>query len=210
MPALPNASKVLRCAFRQTVQGQENLNVFHVGYDGAGNNQSDLDTLTAALGNLWKGAANPLQDADAQNVDITAVDLTSDTALASIQPLTGAGSHSGGMTPANCALCISWKVHRRYRGGHPRNYVGGIPISAYDDERSFTAAYAALALSGFHGVRVGIPGLASGAYGNTFLLSLSYFHEKALRDVPVKDVIIGEAVDRRPDSQRRRLGRTAG
>jgi hypothetical protein len=210
MPALPDASKVLRCAFRQTVQGQSNINVFHVKYDGAGGNQSDLDSLANDLGNNWATAANAIQDADAVNDEITVVDLTSATALTSVQPLTGHGTHSGGMTPANCALCVSWKIHRRYRGGHPRNYIGGIPITAYDDERAFSTTFAGLALSGFDTFRTSVPGITGAAYGNLKLVSLSYYHDKAIRAVPVTDDITATAVDRRPDSQRRRLGKVAG
>jgi hypothetical protein len=188
MPALPDASKVLRCAFRQTVQGQSNINVFHVKYDGAGGNQSDLDSLANDLGNNWATAANAIQDADAVNDEITVVDLTSATALTS----------------------VSWKIHRRYRGGHPRNYIGGIPITAYDDERAFSTTFAGLALSGFDTFRTSVPGITGAAYGNLKLVSLSYYHDKAIRAVPVTDDITATAVDRRPDSQRRRLGKVAG
>lgn len=210
MPPLPAANKVLRVAFRQTVEGQDNLNIMHFTYSGAGANQTDLNNLTDGLGAGIKALMQNLQSADNVYQDVTAIDLTSSTALTSTRALTGVGSHTGGASPASMACAISWKVHRRYRGGHPRTYVGGLPITTLSTERSFSATFVALAKGNAAAFLAGFPLASGGAYGNINPVSLSYFSGGAVRVTPITDDIIGSDVNARPDSQRRRLGKVAG
>jgi hypothetical protein len=207
MAALPDAAKVLRGAWVQTLDNQEMLNIFHILYTGAGANQSDLDTLTADWGAALKTFLNQLQEVDVLNNRFEVTDLTSHTALTSQVPITGTGTHSGGLIGANTACCISWHIHRRYRGGHPRTYVGGIPLSALNSEREFTVAYTNLASSAAETYLTAVPGLPSGAYGSLTPVNLSYFFEKAIRGVPVTDPILFPTTNTRIDSQRRRTGK---
>jgi hypothetical protein len=210
MPPLPDANKILRSAFRYTVEGQENLAIMHFSYDGAGANQVDLDNLTDGLGAAVKALFQNLQHVDAAYSDMNVIDLTSHSALTSDRPVAGNGTHAGGASPANCACVLSWGIHRRYRGGHPRTYLGAIPLTAYATERQFTAAYVALALGNTNAFRAGFPLASGGAYGNIRFGSLSYFTAGAIRPVPVFDEITSSHVNTRPDSQRRRLGKVAG
>lgn len=210
MPALPNANHVLKVAVEYGVEFQTNVNVFHVKYSGAGNNQLDLDVATTALYDAAQAFLLPLQSVDAISKQIVVTDLTSSTALTSQITRVDPGTHAGGMTPANCAACISWKIHRRYRGGHPRTYVGGLPISAYLDERAFTAAYVSLCHGKAEQFITDIAAAGEGAYGDFTLVNLSYFFNGAQRAVPVADEITAAQVNARPDSQRRRLGKVAG
>lgn len=210
MAPLPDAAKVLKVAWEYGVEFQTNVNIFHVLYTGAGANQSDLDGITGDLETALKAFLNPLQDVDVVNQLITVTDLTSNTALTSSATPTGNGTHGGGMTPANCALCVSWNIHRRYRGGHPRTYVGGIPISAYLDERAFTTTYVNLAKTLADGFNTDVSNIGGGAYGALDLVNLSYYDQKVLRVTPITDRILSSTVNARPDSQRRRLGKVAG
>lgn len=210
MPPLPAAAKVLRIAWEYGVEFQTNVNIFHLLYDGAGNNQSDLDGIGNDVSTAIKAFLNPLQDVDVVNQQLTITDLTSSTALTTSGAQTGNGTHAGGMTPANCACCVSWHIHRRYRGGHPRTYVGGIPITAYLDERSFTTTYVALAQTRGTTFITDMNAIAGNAYGTLTLVNLSYFTAGALRATPITDPILFSTTNARPDSQRRRLGKVAG
>jgi hypothetical protein len=210
MPPLPDAAKVLRVAVEYGVEFQTNVNVFHMRYSGAGNNQTDLDVMTTTIYDAAQAFLLPLQDVDSVSQQIVVTDLTSSTALTSQISRTNPGTHSGGMTPANCALCVSWKIHRRYRGGHPRTYVGGIPISAYLDERAFTTTYVALAHTRASTFISDIAVAGEGAYGTLEFGNLSYFSGGSARVTPVFDPILSAFVNARPDSQRRRLGKVAG
>lgn len=210
MPPLPAANKVLRGAFRSTVEGQDNLNILHLEYNGAGNNQADLDTLATNWAGFIKTMVQSLQSVDCVYHELTVVDLTSSTALTSTVPVTGTGSHSGGASPASMACCISWHVHRRYRGGHPRTYVGGLPITTLSTERSFSATFVALAKGNAAAYLANFAFASGGAYGVINAVSLSYFSGGAVRVTPITDQLIGSDVNARPDSQRRRLGKVAG
>lgn len=207
MPPLPDAAKVLRGAFVQTLDNQEMLNIFHIAYDGAGEDQGDLDALAADWGAALKTFINPQQEVDVLNDRLEVVDLTSHTALTSVAPLTGTGTHSGGLMAANTACCVSWKIHRRYRGGHPRTYIGGLPIGALASEREFTAAYANAVAAAAQAYLAAVPGFTAGAYGVLLPISLSYFTMNAPRVTPFRDEIITASVNHRIDSQRRRAGK---
>lgn len=210
MAPLPDAAKVLRGAWQTTVEGQPNLNIFHLKYSGAGANQTDLDSITSQWAAIIAGFLHPQQHVDTLDVDLTVIDLTSHTALTSHLAQTGAGTHSGGASTASIACCVSWHVHRRYRGGHPRTYIGGIPLTGLATERSFATAYVNAVQAAAGGYITNTLSITAGAYGVTTPVSLSYFNGGALRVTPVTDDIIGSSVNARPDSQRRRLGRVAG
>lgn len=210
MPPLPAANKILKVAWEYGVEFQTNVNIWHIRYDGAGGNQTDLDLLRDDVTAAIQAFLHPLQHVDAVDQAITITDLTSDTALVSGDVPTGAGTHAGGASPANCAAVVSWKIHRRYRGGHPRTYVGAIPLTAYLDERAFTTTYTNLLITRGATFLVDINALVEGVYGNLELGSLSYFSGGAARVTPVFDPITAATANARPDSQRRRLGKVAG
>lgn len=220
MPALPAANKVVRVAIEARLNARPVVNVVHVKYDGAGAGASDFDTLVAGVGQNFADIFKDAQSADLVYVQAVGTDLTSDTALQATLPLTGSGTHAGGAAPASMACCISWHIARRYRGGKPRTYLGGLPISAIDTEDTFSAAFIALVRSDAVDYSGTIDGLTPGVYGSLSLGSVSYYHgftnvtlpsgrqtsRPTPRGVPIFDRFTGSTVDARIDSQRRRLG----
>jgi len=43
------------------------------------------------------------------------------------------GTQTSGLMAAQIAMVLSWRLAARYRGGHPRTYIGGLDISQQQD-----------------------------------------------------------------------------
>lgn len=109
---------------------------------------------------------------------------------------------------ANVACCISWLVPERYRGGHPRTYLPGIPTTALLGRNTFTDTFRTavrLAADQFHAT---VNAFAGAALSPVHLGTVSFVHDAKWRTPPVfRDYTPGAAeVDVRVDTQRRRLG----
>jgi len=119
------------------------------------------------------------------------------------------GSEIGGEPlPANVALCISWKIHPVYRGGHPRTYVSGIQSDHLASVNSWEAtkltSWQARA-SQFHDNLEAIGSIGSGIETVEHGV-VSFVRAGAWREPPVFYRILDSTVDSRVDTQRRRLG----
>lgn len=118
------------------------------------------------------------------------------------------GSVSGGALPANCACCISWKIGRHYRGGHPRMYLPGLPLSSISGAYTFDSTFLgdiASAATAYHDFLEALTpgdGVTSVEHG-----AVSFVDDGAWRTPPLFQRINDVRVDSRIDTQRRRLGR---
>lgn len=221
MPALPTVPKGLRVAWQQDLAGRLIENILHYTYSGSPSTQADLNASADDLAGFLKTLFNAGQSVDLLNNAITVTDISSVTGLVAQRPVTGAGTDASGLVPAQVAAVISWKVVRRYRGGHPRTYVGGLPEDAFLDEKTFKPAYTAAWNARALAYQSSMAGHTF-PYGGTWTpVNVSYFQgfhnvtlpsgrvrsEPTLRITPLVDVLTVGLVNARPDTQRRRLGK---
>jgi hypothetical protein len=118
------------------------------------------------------------------------------------------GTVSGNSLPPNCAVAISWPILARYRGGHPRWYLPGVPESnlatpggnyiTSTAAGGYQAEYASF-LGAWNQIVVGSTTMQLG--------TISYYTGHALRDPPLFRAFQDPQVSLRLDSQRRRLGK---
>lgn len=122
---------------------------------------------------------------------------------------TQTGNQGDDCLPANVALCISWHVQQRYRGGHPRTYLAGQPGEKKADNTSWIAAYCSATQDFANQFHSTVNSINHGEIADVHLGTLSTQLRKQWRDPPIfRDYTLGAAhVDTRIDSQRRRLGR---
>lgn len=127
MPALPAVPKVVRCDFHFSEGADPNMQ-FREFFQYTG-------TLSVTDAGTWLGnmvaALGTFMAADfANNSNLVLSELTDLTSASSAQVQNSTG-HTGGSThqasPAGLALVIKKAIVRRYRGGHPRVYLPGIP-----------------------------------------------------------------------------------
>lgn len=209
MPLRP-VPGVARVVFRGQAVTQPVVNVMHVlnggGPPGSAYTQSQIDQLAVSMASLFVGNLMPLTSTQYTALDCTATDLTSDVGVSSIAPMVGQGVGSGTSTPFSLAVVISWKIIRRYRGGHPRTYIGPPQQSSIASGTSFGTSFVTQVQNAATAFRGGVNGLVLGGSTQRLVCVHRYQGGVELPD-PIVDVITGNSVDTRLDTQRRRLGR---
>lgn len=119
----------------------------------------------------------------------------------------------GGITPADnfpahCATGISWHVQQHYRGGHPRTYLPPAAVSKLSSPTSFATAFMDEVRIAANQFLLAVNSLTLPSSSSFHLGVVSFVHKKQWRNPPVFRDFTPAAtiVDRRIDSQRRRLG----
>lgn len=118
------------------------------------------------------------------------------------------GAVTGTITPASAAICISWRVQQRYRGGHPRTYLTGQTSENMFSSQRWTTGWAQSYQSEANAFHAAVNAHAGGGLGDVHLGTVSFVLDGAWRSPPVfRDFTpTAASVDVRIDSQRRRLG----
>lgn len=207
MPTLPFVPGVAKVIVKQTIAGQNAFNVLHVdGGAGTGWSSTELNALAAAVRSAYVTNFIPLQTLQLTLSEVTAIDLASETGPSGIATGSTAGAVGTGALSANAAIGITWQIARRYRGGHPRTYIAGPVSTQTSDARQLTTTAQTSYLNAATALRTAINGVTTSA-GTAKFCCVHYYRNGALLATPLVSQIIGVAVDRRIDSQRRRLGR---
>jgi len=143
VPALPDVPNVIRIDTHWTLSEDTNAKVrFFYQYTGTAPTNTQLNTFCNAVmtaANTWiKG----LMGADTTFDMVEATDLTSPTSavgLSTNSPFTG--TRAGAVLPADIALLNSSEVHRRYRGGHCRQYFPFGTQPDLNDEQTWGSTF---------------------------------------------------------------------
>lgn len=207
MPPLPPLTGAVKIVVKQTLQGVNVYNVLHAlaGISG-GFSSADLSALATTFRAAWVTNVIPQQNSALTLTDVTVTDLSSTTGLEASVTGSNTGSGAGGPLPASAAVCWSWKVAERYRGGHPRTYIGGIGTEQISNANTLLSTKVTAHAAAAAAIRTAVNNQTVGP--TTWRLGcISYYNAKALRPVPVFREFTSVSVDSRIDSQRRRLGR---
>lgn len=214
MPALPPIANVLRVAF-SGIYGDTNwANIMYVRYSGSAPTTGTLNTLASGWGTVYQTRfLTGIASLNKVLTLVTLIDLSSNSAPVGGATLSLAGNGANPSLPAQVCVGVRWTIQLRYRGGHPRTYLNGVPGSWQFSQKTITtAAQSALATAAAN-FRTDINATA-GATGPFELGTVSYYQGtdpvtgKPMRRVaPLFIPFTGASVDIRLDTQRRRLGR---
>jgi len=209
MPALPNVNKVLKVQFTGLYGIAPWANVMHLRYAGTAPTNSECNDIADDLQGIYMLEFGAYLSSDVSLEQTIVTDLTSSTA--SIGTFVGTTSATGANAQnmnAGVAIALSWKIHRRYRGGHPRTYLIGMEASNLTDTQHFDNTYVGNVLTAAQSFLTAVNAYTQGAVDPFELGQVSYYTAGALRVTPVFDPFLDVAVDTRVDSQRRRNGRS--
>lgn len=207
MVALPPVPGVAKVIIKQVTGGVNVFNVMHVANPvGASWSQAGLDGLATLMRQTWVTNVIPLQTSQLTLTDVQVVDLSSDTGVESVATGNTPGGSAAGIMAASTAVCWSWKISRRYRGGHPRTYIGGVVQTQVSGVNTLAVAAQTQHVNAAAAIRSAVNSYAF-AGSTTSLVVVHYRRAKAILPVPLVSPITGVTVDSRLDSQRRRLGR---
>lgn len=169
-----------------------------------------LHDLANGLFGCYAEAFSPLLNLDSTLNQVQVVLWnTPDELVAYSDDVAVLGGVSGLGYPANVACGITWPIAAHYKGGHPRNYLCGIPVAAggttkfFDNDFVSSVAEAAQAFHTAWESLTGYSGIATLEHG-----VVSFVDGGAWRAPPIfRRIMDGASVDKRIDTQRRRLGR---
>lgn len=218
MPALPAVPKVVKISIKMALQADlDVLNHFFYQYTGT-LSQADAQTWCNAINTAWGTDVQPSFVTEDSHVSTTLTDLTSATAPVA----TAAGSVSGSAASpglaAGSAMVVSFHLARRYRGGHPRIYLAGLPAAALFTPQQWTAAEIAGITSDLTTFRAAVVSGTPAGAGSSSQVNVSYFQGftnhtfpsgrtrpiPTLRATPLVDSVTGFTINPKVGSQRRR------
>jgi hypothetical protein len=212
MPPLPHVPNVVKLVVRGTYHDTAWINVFHVEYGGGRPTSGNLATFLAgvdiAVGTYWPAEMS----VDNEVVGYDVVDLTDDLGASATLSVSHFGSRTGDFNPANVAVCMSHKINRRYRGGHPRTYLswGTSGTFASGSTKDWDPAFLASVNSNYGAFESSISSITAGSTTFNQSVNVSYRNAGSVRATAVVDPIVGHTAAARVCSQRRRLGKVGG
>lgn len=151
MPALPSPGKVVRVDLFQTITPNARIrNRLFFSFTGAGPTVGDMNTFLTTCINAWGANMKPLVTSAHALTGIQGTDLTSSTGAQSLLTVSGqVGTSSGTAGAASQSIIIRFKIGRRYRGGHPRFYLGALNNGALTDAEHWGTATGSSVQAGF-------------------------------------------------------------
>lgn len=207
MPPLPPVPGIAKIIVKQTLASVAVYNILHARQAGGSAwTGSECAAMATAVRSAWVTNVIPLQSNALSLGDVQVIDLSSNTGNEGTATGTTAGGLVSAAAPANACVCWSWKIARRYRGGHPRTYIAGLAQANVLNANSITSAHRTAHAAAGAAIRNAIEGVTvGGALAN--MVVIHYRRDGVQLTVPDYSYISSVSVDDRIDSQRRRLGR---
>src|SRR5215467_12594453 len=165
MPALPFVPLTYKIVLTGTSNGTNWANIFHAEGTATPGSIPDLTTLAASINTLWGTTLGSHRSSLCHLTQVVIQDISSETGSAGVNTTSNPGTVAGTPLPANVAHVVSWKIARRYRGGHPRTYLPGVPGSVTNDARTLADTHVAAVLADARAWLAGINGLTSPSTG---------------------------------------------
>jgi hypothetical protein len=142
MPARPPVPNVIQFSFLHTSNiDTPMVNRVFFQYSGSAPTPTEMTTLVTNAISHWTGNVQKYQSNEWSLTSATGTDLTSATSAEETVTSGLNGTASAASAPFGAAMVISHKIARRYRGGHPRTYLGGFPFDQIADGFWSTAEY---------------------------------------------------------------------
>jgi hypothetical protein len=180
---------------------------------------SQIDTFLTGIATAWGAQIAPLCQNLAILQALVYTDLSSTTGVqyTATLPTPIAGTRAGTVLPVSVAMCLSWRVANRYRGGHGRIYVPAGVAGDVVNGRTWTGTFNTLASNNAATFRTTLEGMSVGTV-QVNLIVLSYWSgshktpenphpDPVPRATPLAMRVTGARVRTRVDTQRRRLGK---
>lgn len=215
MPARPPLANTAKIEMQWSLSGgAKATNIFYLlgTHDFS---QSELQSITTVLdSHLTSPSANnfvtPLGD-NAALINWVAIDNSGATDNFYSSSVSHSGGQSSGLSPANCAVGVSFAIAARYRGGKPRWYLPGVCTAILNGTNinQFSSSFITTETTAVQGF-VNAVNADSTITGGLTVGTISFQTGKAPRPTPLWRTFTGVTIHPRVDSQRRRLGKEVG
>lgn len=142
MAALPPVPGVVRVAMTGVLDLIPIATIFHMGYTGSPPSGTAVLGFSDAVASNWGTFVNAHLCNTCSYDTFTVTDLSSETGAEGIFEASHVGGASGVAVPNSVQLVISKAIARRYRGGHPRTYICGLPSTGLLDQTHWQTPFA--------------------------------------------------------------------
>lgn len=221
MPARPNVPKVVQIVMFADLGGDlDVINRFFQQYTGAAGSLSDTGAAAwaAAVNGSWAAHIRSFQDPAYTLVHTTVTDLSTNVGGFGDAASGGAGTGAPPGLSAAAAFVMKCHVERRYRGGHPRQYLSGMLNADLASKQTWDPTFLANFVTAYTNFRAQAAAGCPAAIGPAVDVNVSFFQGftnhtfpsgrvrpiPTLRAVPVVDVISSFEGNPKVGSQRRR------
>lgn len=210
---MPDADHILQYAIKGTKNSYPWVNVGYLQYAGTIATSANLNAVASAIAAAWNTNVAPLCFTTVLQKEVAVVDLTNrGAAIGGVTGLSNAGTRTGTDLPNQVAAVISWKINRRYRGGHPRSYWPAGAVADVTVGRTWATAFQTSLTTAAGAFRTALNAITwSGA--TMQMVSVNFITHNPTTKVqewvvpPVPYTIQSGAAHGRVDTQRRRLGK---
>lgn len=129
MPALPFASQTIKTILQYTLPGVAAA-LTRLFFTGTGSTtNAALNTWCGNVAASWNTNMAPLIAPGCVLVAVTAEDLTSATSPIGAWAGSHPGTNAGTQFEPSASFVVKNLIANRYRGGHPRTYIPGVPTT---------------------------------------------------------------------------------
>lgn len=192
---------------------------FYTSYSGTAPSNADLATFDAAISTAFGTNLKSLLDTASLLSQVASVDLSSSTAAVDSSTVSVAGTRGATILPAEVALVSSYRIARRYRGGHPRGYWPFGIETDLSTRRTWTGSFVTACNTGLANFFTAVAAAGWSGAGTLLHVNVSYYagfhvvtspttgrarNVPTLRGTPVVDTITSVFTQQRVGSQRRR------
>lgn len=168
---------------------------------------SDITTLATDIFGAWVDTLLTRQTNQTTTHEVAVEYFTGAGTILASSFADHTGPTSGGGAPASAACVLSWAIVDTYRGGKPRTYLPGVPLTALSTVRVLDDGYVADTRTAAANFLDAVNGFTTANITTCTLGVLHFFSGGLALDPPTFDPYIGVGVQKRVCSQRRRLGR---
>jgi hypothetical protein len=215
LPAAPSTAKIQLHGIMGT--DTDVLNTFHCQFTGAPQVQ-DMNDWALAVSNAWNAHLADLVASDYTLSDVICTDLTSDIGAIGQNAQNYKGTATGNSVPAGVSLIMQFGISRRYRGGHPRQYIAGVASSSLQNENQWSATAISAWEAAYNLFMGAVKDFYTSNVTGTNIVNVSYvkghtwtqdargnWHRVPVyRDAPVFDIVGAYTVNPTVGSMRRR------
>jgi hypothetical protein len=143
MPARANVPKVVEIVMEQLLGSDTRIvNRFFQQYTGAAGTLSDggAATWAAAVTAAWTAHMAAVVSSDLGVEFVTLTDLSTNIGGFGEDTTGAVGANGSSSCSGGVALVMKEHIERRYRGGHPRQYLAGVPFADLATKQTWTGA----------------------------------------------------------------------
>jgi hypothetical protein len=190
MPGLPPVPLIIKCEIKGRWTGTPWVNIFHFGYTGSAPSGANLDAIAASAGNEYHADFMPMMPATVTLDSVKCTDLATLAGNQAEHAMGLVGSHAAAFTvPNSVALGIAWHTPTRYRGGHAKTFLPGMPSGALVDPIHWDPAQLTTAnLAAFNWL-LNIHTFTAGATNVNDLRVVHYRKNNVLLAAPTQEII---------------------